>query len=247
MSERAHRRAVEVRTWLGVRDAQDLRDLRGLVEHRGAWVFVDDGLRTSIGRIVFPNDRPPIIRVSSTLDRERFRFTLAHEFGHFELHKKLQVQACHQEDVFSATSRLRIEREANAFAASFLMPRNEWRQHLGPLPLREPLHRLARTHEVSFVAAALRAIEVCPNPACLVSYHGDEHIQWAYANSDWDRLMRRRRPNQVELEWSCLARPMSNEYQEVEADVWGLPAEPHAIQEYTLREGDYPLVCLTLS
>jgi Zn-dependent peptidase ImmA (M78 family) len=55
----------------------------------------------------------------------RRAFTIAHELGHWELHRDLGVEAharfCRTEEV-GANGVTRIEREANQFAAALLMP-----------------------------------------------------------------------------------------------------------------------------
>jgi Zn-dependent peptidase ImmA (M78 family) len=60
----------------------------------------------------------------------RQRFTIAHEFGHFILHSKVsglfvdKIFKVHFRDSESSTGENKKEKEANAFAAAILMPRN---------------------------------------------------------------------------------------------------------------------------
>jgi Zn-dependent peptidase ImmA (M78 family) len=62
----------------------------------------------------------------------RQRFTVAHELGHYELHRPNQQEALFVDNTFrvefrnqdSSTGELAQEREANAFAAAILMPEN---------------------------------------------------------------------------------------------------------------------------
>ena len=83
------------------------------------------------------------IYIDQTLDPDeqpsalgRFRFTLAHEIGHWELHRTLFEFQRRQDDLFERPSapsivcrtsqaKERIELQADAFAAALLMPRAE--------------------------------------------------------------------------------------------------------------------------
>jgi len=58
---------------------------------------------------------PPIFLVNSAIPTDRMRFTLSHEIGHITMHR---------------TPTEKMEREADAFAAEFLMPEREIRPYL---------------------------------------------------------------------------------------------------------------------
>lgn len=95
-----------------------------------AWVESPLGLRfgvadlshlgTDVLGLARPKDRE--LWVSETIaDQEsRFRFTIAHELGHIVLHSKIQAEF--RELAEGAYLQQRVEREADRFAASFLMP-----------------------------------------------------------------------------------------------------------------------------
>ncbi len=82
------------------------------------------------GVLVYKNGRF-IIGINSTHTPERQRFTIAHELGHYVLHKKrfhmdtefVEGEIMYRDDK-SATGEIREEVEANLFAASILMPKN---------------------------------------------------------------------------------------------------------------------------
>lgn len=103
-------------------------------------------------------DRSEVI-VDQTLDPDqqpsvltRYRFTIAHEIGHWQLHRKLALAQRRQNDLFQQSSsgpsiicrtsqkRERIELQADAFAAALLMPRSEvgqhWQRLIGPERLK---------------------------------------------------------------------------------------------------------------
>lgn len=87
----------------------------------------------------------PVIVVNSALPTDRIRWTLAHEIGHLVLHRE------------DATDDM--EREANAFAAEFLMPELLIRSELANLTLGKALD-LKREWGVSVAALVQRAHQV---------------------------------------------------------------------------------------
>jgi Zn-dependent peptidase ImmA (M78 family) len=104
-----------------------------------------------------------IIGVNSTQGRQRQRFTIAHELGHFLLHEGLinHVDRNYRINYRSAESSMATnvdEIEANFFAASILMPK----QFLNNLDAVEALdddaqvQELARLFDVSRHAMSLR-------------------------------------------------------------------------------------------
>ena len=96
----------------------------------------------------------------------RQRFTIAHELGHFELHKShtgifidksFRVQFRNSD---SATGEYLQEQEANAFAAALLMPEDflirEIEKNGYHLSMEESIHALAETFNVSSMAMTYR-------------------------------------------------------------------------------------------
>jgi hypothetical protein len=114
---------------------------------------------------------------------ERSRFTVAHELGHFVMHRALQSRfECDNRGVTSGQFDGRnIEREANEFASNLLMPMDLLRRLLGD-QRNVTLHLLsdiARTFEVSFEALCLRFIEATDQRAILVHWdQGFLKYQW---------------------------------------------------------------------
>ncbi len=114
---------------------------------------------------------------------ERSRFTIAHELGHFVLHRELQSRLeCDNSGVASGQFDGRnIEREANEFASNLLMPLDVLRQRLGD-QRKVTLHLLsdiARNFQVSFEALCLRFIEATDQRAILIHWdQGFLKYQW---------------------------------------------------------------------
>ncbi len=108
-------------------------------------------------------DGNPYIRYNNSQDIKRQKFTIAHELGHFTLHKEtpLFVDKKNEKIMYrnseSTTGEIRKEREANAFAASLLMPapfiRDEWQR----IPLKQnPIEHLSNVFNVSEQAMSFR-------------------------------------------------------------------------------------------
>lgn len=104
---------------------------------------------------------------------ERRRFTIAHELGHFLMPLHGANAQCAKADMGVVTTsdpnRAR-EAEANRFAASLLMPRGLFLQHIRSLGAPEIEHvvKLAGDYEVSKEAAVRRYIDLCDDPLAVI-------------------------------------------------------------------------------
>jgi Zn-dependent peptidase ImmA (M78 family) len=108
--------------------------------------------------------------VNSSQHENRQRFTIAHELGHYLLHKgtKLHFDEDFRIDYRDATSSdatKREEVEANGFAAALLMPERilmrDWRR-LEPndKEIPETIRALAKRYRVSHKAMELRLVNL---------------------------------------------------------------------------------------
>lgn len=110
----------------------------------------------------------PIIGVNSLHHPNRQRFTIAHELGHFELHKEIITSSIHVDkefprlmrDATSAKGEERIEIQANQFAAELLMPKALIERELVgkqfDIEDDAPLEEIAKKFRVSKQALQLR-------------------------------------------------------------------------------------------
>ncbi len=113
---------------------------------------------------------------------ERKRFTVAHELGHFILHRKVQSTFnCDKESVYSGIDTLKkIEREADDFASNLLMPGNMLRDRIeGKCIDFHLLGDLAKEFGVSLEAMCIRLVKYTDKRAVLVYWdHGFLKYQW---------------------------------------------------------------------
>lgn len=116
---------------------------------------------------------------------QRARFTIAHEFGHFLLHREIQPKGFYcGEDAIVRREVEGLEKEADTFAAYLLMPLHDFRARIPPdqKPTLEELGECARRYGVSLTAAVLRWLEYTERRSLLVvSNEGFAH--WAKASN----------------------------------------------------------------
>lgn len=113
----------------------------------------------------------------------RQRFTIAHELGHFVLHRHdRQAFQCGGDDVCtSAGEETDIETEADKFASYLLMPADDFRSHIDPRDIDvtiDVLSALADRYAVSLQAVALKWLELTSRRV-LVVVHRDGMMLWA--------------------------------------------------------------------
>lgn len=113
----------------------------------------------------------------------RINFTLAHEFGHYLIHRLAfpNGMRCSQQDFVRWDSEYKqIEQEANTFAAYLLMPFDDYRRQINASTVVtfDMLSHCAERYEVSLVAATLRWLAYTEQRAVLVVSR-DGFILWA--------------------------------------------------------------------
>ena len=123
-----------------------------------------DDLDSTISGLFVVKENKPFIRYNKLESNVRIRFTIAHELGHFVLHKDtpLFVDYTGEKIMFrnndSSTGELKKEREANSFAASILMPREFIENEIKEIPkdTDNVIKYLAKRFKVSEQAMAYR-------------------------------------------------------------------------------------------
>lgn len=136
---------------------------------------------------LFPNDMRSkwMLLYNQTLKSAgRIRFTQAHELGHYLLHRQDRIGGfqCATQDMVSLTEQeASMEAQANAFAATLLMPLDDFRKNTLERADFEVLAQCADRYGVSLTAAALRWIEHTDHCAVLIS-HTDGFINWSISS-----------------------------------------------------------------
>ena len=171
----------------------------------------------------------------------RIRFTMAHELGHYILHRQNgNAFECSEADLLQwDTVEKRQEAEADVFASYLLMPIDDFRRSIGSdsVDLRI-LDGCARRYGVSLTAAILKWLEFTEQRAVLVM-STEGYILWARSSQSayHSGAVFRTRRNPVSIPTDSLAASaisVTREMQGVElaARIW-FPQEP---EDMSLRE-----------
>ncbi|HEG43628.1 MAG TPA: ImmA/IrrE family metallo-endopeptidase [Phycisphaerales bacterium] len=111
------------------------------------------------------------IRVRHNIpEKGRKRFAIAHELGHWELHKKVsQIFTCTEKDFLAKYKGSPEEIEANYFAASLLMPKKLFEESMRKFPMSlATLSKLADFFLTSLTATAIRYTELSEDYCAIV-------------------------------------------------------------------------------
>lgn len=121
----------------------------------------------------------------------RINFTIAHEFGHYLLHRNTQSQfECSQANILayeSAEYRIR-EKEANEFASYLLMPINDYREQIGGQAITlDLIGHCADRYNVSLTASMLKWVQFTDEVAVIVLAR-DDFVLWSYPSQKAKKL-----------------------------------------------------------
>ncbi len=124
-----------------------------------------------------------IVYNSAISSHGRINFTLAHEFGHYLLHRLKYPDGiqCGEQDMVAWDSEYKqIESQANDFAATLLMPLDDYRRQIEAraMPDLDVLSRCAERYDVSLLAAILRWLQYTERRSVLLVSR-DGFILWA--------------------------------------------------------------------
>lgn len=176
---------------LHISSHHDLRLLEEIAWQRGALV-VDAALAGAEARLSVVARRA-VIRVSSaTSDPRRRRFSIAHELGHLEIHRRNGGLAiCTSDDIDNWQKRqasASVEQEANEFAAALLLPERFFRSRCEDCePSLGLIADLATEFDVSLTAAGMRFTEYSPE-ACAIVLSRDGHIKWFRGSQEFHEM-----------------------------------------------------------
>ena len=128
-----------------------------------------------------------IVYNSNITNEGRARFTIAHELGHYFIHRKQFPNGirCTEEDFIQWDSEFnRVEAEANQFAATLLMPLDDFRAQISDRhkPCLDDLGRVATRYGVSLTAATLRWLDYTQRRALIVVSR-EGFVRWARSSA----------------------------------------------------------------
>jgi len=140
----------------------------------------------SEGRIVM-NELFGIITVNNNIRQlSRKRFTLAHELGHYMLHKDLAKSFVDDNRTLNNWhNEGNIEYEANTFASELLMPSNLFSEQVKGKPFKlSLLQEVSAYFQSSLTASALKYIYLGDFPIMII-YCQNNRIKWKFQSEDF--------------------------------------------------------------
>ena len=170
-------KAAQIISKLGLRDHKDIvRHLTEICAHQGAMIKYSE-LEDCEGRLVVNGDKGVITVKDSEDYPGRTRFSIAHELGHFELHRKQnQSWSCSSFDLenrFKSESVKDLEEEANSFASELLLPSKFFKpMAMDVTPELNKIEQLIEEFETSLTATLCRYTEVTQHAVAVVFFKG---------------------------------------------------------------------------
>jgi Zn-dependent peptidase ImmA (M78 family) len=159
--------------------------LEDLAMARGILVM-DGKLDSSAARLVSSGDTG-IARISDRIrEPGRRKFAIAHEIGHWELHKKQShLLACTDEDMLARYGASPLEIEASIFAGSLLMPDHLFIERAnGRRPTKPVIDDLCDYFGTTLTATALRYVETS-NDYYVFVLSENNRIRWWRASDSF--------------------------------------------------------------
>jgi hypothetical protein len=255
--------------WGGQRWAIHLTKLLNAANPPNRYRFDVAQLALETTRSLFPSD--PIVRVvADELDglagalvpaksgkrwgvlydrrqsNRRARFTIAHELGHYLLHRHTFPKGINSDEAaVDGRTKIAVERDANDFASTLLMPLDDFRRHVSPRdwPNFDALSQAGERYNVSLTAAVLRWLRFTERRAMLV-VSVDGYVKWAWSSQPAFRsgcfISTSRGPIPVPADSQVGKNAFTAEAKngvDIPAGVW----LPDSVREFTFRSKRYDL------
>ena len=150
-------------------------------------VFIKEGaIKGSRARLVC-HRKSGIITIDNKISLEgQKRFAIAHELGHYLLHKNMnQLHQCDEKMMLNWYRERSEESEANVFASELLMPEKMFSQYCeGKAPNFTTISELAGFFRTSFTATAMRYVTYTDYPCVLIVVE-NKIVKWFDSNKSF--------------------------------------------------------------
>jgi len=159
---------------------EDIALARGVLVTEGPLLWMD-------ARLIRNGDRG-FIRIREDIpENGRKRFAIAHEIGHWELHKDIsQLFECTEKDLIAKYKGSPEEVEANYFAGALLMPTKIFTANTNGLPMSlDTLRKLQEIFLTSLMATAVRYVELRKDYCAIVCSEAGK-VKWWRGSSDFE-------------------------------------------------------------
>jgi len=159
--------------------------IEDIIIGQGAF-FEEKPMSGADGRIIFSKKNAIIVINSRIKDKNRRRFAIAHELGHFELHKNLErFYACDEKSFMDFHQKGSQEAEANNFAAELLMPTKIFQSLLKKEPFSiQSIIELSCIFTTSITSTAIKYTQYGNHPIA-VFFSQNGIIKWCAKSNDF--------------------------------------------------------------
>lgn len=181
---KALNRAKEILKELSIEEPVHI-DLEAIAFQLGA-IIKQEAMRGADGRLATLGARGLITVREDIPEDGKKRFVMAHEIGHYELHREIfPLISCTEEDFFKWNAdNQHLEVEANYFASELLMPEDMFKKMVAGKALSSSLlESLYKAFSVSLTAAAIRFVTLRPEYALVCS--SSDRIRWFVIDNKW--------------------------------------------------------------
>jgi len=144
-------------------------------------IFVKEILMESCQGNLTRQGKFGIININSKIkNKNKKRFVLAHELGHWIMHKDQMTFACTELDFnLQVNNPKKVEFEANTFAGELLMPSNLLKKDCEQKEFNfELLNSLSLKYNISLTAISIKMISLNISPIFLI-FSSNGEIQWS--------------------------------------------------------------------
>jgi Zn-dependent peptidase ImmA (M78 family) len=233
-------------TELGISEPDDLK-IEAIAEYCNATVIYEP-LKGSSARILGYGDRA-FITVDSQSRRERQRFSIGHELGHWMRDRgKVASFTCTDQVFATEWNGNNPERLANQYATNLLLPEFMFAPRAKNQQITfETVRNLAAIFQMSLTATAIRLIELGSFPAMIVC-HTSKQRRWFLRGPDVPSTIRLRdEPGNDTAAHYLLCGSSANEGSiDVSADGWIMSPDSrrYTLREDSIRIGDYYVLSL---
>jgi Zn-dependent peptidase ImmA (M78 family) len=166
---------------IGVIDTSSLDVEDIIIYHNG--IVKEVNLHNCDGRLVMKNGRS-IVSIDSKIEfPQRKRFVLAHELGHILMHGNIEASFTDDESTLEGYKKGPQEKEANDFAAEFLIPSDLFkascfRRRFGPELIKE----LSEKFNTSLTSIIYRFVDLGNHPIAVFYSKGKKIQYWKKSN-----------------------------------------------------------------
>ncbi|HEY1039516.1 MAG TPA: ImmA/IrrE family metallo-endopeptidase [Bacteroidia bacterium] len=149
-----------------------------IVFGRGA-TLIEKPLINSEGRIVFGKEKAIITINSDIAYPGKKRFVIAHELGHYEMHRNVHTVHNDTDATLEFFQSGNHETEANEFASELLMPESLFKKECtGKKFSPDLLRQLSEKFQTSVTSTAYKYFEIGDHPICLFYSHNNKVRYW---------------------------------------------------------------------